>query len=82
MKNQEETTSEEPKEIKTLIDGIFEEMNRVRTIIKEYESLPNGVGKLAAGFMNIDIKFAELALRRSDVLMMLAAYGKLKSWEM
>lgn len=74
--------SEQKIDIKTLIDGIFEEMNRVREIIKVYEDIPNGAGKLAISFMNLDIKFAELSIRRNDVLMMLAGYGKLKSWEM
>lgn len=78
----EQEKSQHQPEIKNLVDGIFEEMNRVRGIIKEYEQLENGAGKLAASFMNIDLKFAELSLRRSDVLMMLAAYGKLKSWEL
>ena len=69
---------EEPK---NLMDGLFEEMNRVRDLIAEYKSLHNGVGLIGAGLMTVNIKMAEQAIRNNDVIDMLVQYEKLKSCE-
>lgn len=69
----------ETKEPKNLMDGLFDEMNRVRELIKEYEGLPNGVGNIGAALMRINITKAEMAIRNNDVVEMLREYESLKS---
>lgn len=64
-----------------LMDGLFEEMNRVRDIIKEYDSLPNGAGFIGSSLMKIDIQNAERAISNNDVIQMLKAYESLKDIE-
>ena len=65
-----------------LMDGLFSEMNRVREIIKEYESpYLKGAGMFAAAFMKADISFAEQAVRDMDVIKMIQAYEKLKTYK-
>ena len=64
-----------------LIDGLFEEINRVRELIKEYEALPNNVGVFGATFMKTDISKAEKAIREGDTIQMISCYSKLKEYE-
>lgn len=65
-----------------LMDGLLSEMNRVREIIKEYESPElKGAGAFAASFMKADIKNAEKIIGQGDVIKMLSIYSKLKDWE-
>lgn len=66
---------------KTLMDGLFDEMNRVRELITEYKSLPGGVGNLGAALMEINIKEAEQAIKNNDVVEMIRSYSSLKSCE-
>lgn len=68
-------------ETKNLMDGLLEEMNRVRELIAEYKSLPNGVGMIGAGLMTVNIRMAEKAISNNDVIEMLVQYEKLKSCE-
>jgi len=65
-----------------LIEGLQEQMNRVREIISEYDSLPNNAGALASGFMKISIKNAEKAIANGDTIAMLAAFEDLKTYEL
>jgi len=67
--------------IMNLIEGLQAQMERVRAIIAEYESLPNNAGFLAAQFMRISIKNAEKAISTGDTVAMLAAYGDLETYE-
>lgn len=67
------------KEPKNLMDGLFDEMNRVRELIKEYKQLPNGAGFFGAVIMQENIKRAEQAIRNNDVIEMLREYESLKS---
>lgn len=70
-------------EVKNLMEGIIDEMNRVREIIKEYEHPAlNGAGNLAAAFMKYDIKEAEKSMSKGDVIQMMVMYDKLKSYEL
>lgn len=62
-----------------LMDGLFDEMNRVRELIAEYKSLPDGVGNIGAALMTINIKEAEQAIKNNDVIEMLRCYEVLKS---
>lgn len=66
---------------RNLMDAIFEEMNRVRKLIKEYEQLPNGVGAIGAQLLQNNINQAERAIRSGDVLDMLREYEALKQCE-
>lgn len=68
-------------ETKNLMDGLLEEMNRVRELIAEYKSLPQGVGMIGAGLMTVNIRMAEKAISSGDVVEMLVQYEKLKSCE-
>jgi hypothetical protein len=68
-------------ETKNLMDGLLEEMNRVRELIAEYKALPNGVGMIGAGLMTVNIRMAEKAISNNDVIEMLVQYEKLKSCE-
>ena len=43
-------------EIKNLMEGLLDEMNRVRRMIREYQLLPNNAGMLASKLMEFDIK--------------------------
>ena len=65
-------------EIKNLMEGLLEEMNRVRETIAEYKSLPKNAGMIGAALMEIDIKNAERAIVENDVVKMLIAYQNLK----
>lgn len=61
-----------------LAESIFDEMNRVRELIKEYEALPDNAGFFGASTMKASIKRAEMAISNSDAIAMLACYEDLK----
>lgn len=65
-------------ETKNLMDGLLDEMNRVRELISEYKSLPGGVGFIGASLMEIEIKKAEKSISSGDVVAMLVCYQSLK----
>ena len=69
-------------EPKNLMDGLFDEMNRVREIIKIYEDLPSGAGRFAAALMKQNIEEAEQSIKDNDVIEMLKQYNSLKTWEL
>ena len=66
--------------MKNLIEGLHEEMNRVRELINEYERLPDGVGFIGASIMRASIKMAEKSLESGDVVAELRAYEDLKKF--
>lgn len=68
-------------EPQNLMDGLLSEMNRVREIIKEYESIGQP-GAFAAAMMKGSIKLAEVSISENDVVKMLSAYGDLKAYEL
>ena len=63
-----------------LIEGLIEEMNRVREIIKIYEEKP--AGNFAAAIMKVDIANAEKAMANGDVIAELQCFEVLKSYEL
>jgi hypothetical protein len=67
--------------MENLLDELFNEMNRVRELIKEYRDLPGGVGNIGAALMQININNAEKAIREGDIIKELEAYGELKNCE-
>lgn len=69
------------EEDKNLMEGLLEEMNRVRELIAEYKSLPNGVGMIGAGLMTVDIRLTEKAIAEGDTIQMMVQYEKLKACE-
>lgn len=65
-----------------LIEGLQQEMNSVREIIKEYDSLPLNAGTLASSFMKASISMAEKAIANNDIVAMAKAYADLKEYEL
>lgn len=59
-----------------LMEGLINEMNRCRELLKEYEAIPEGV--FGAAMIKQDIKNAEEAITENDVVKMLTAYQALK----
>ena len=68
-------------EVKNLIEGLLEEMNRVREMMVEYRSLPKGAGRFAASLMELNIKNAEEAISEGDAVKMIEALKLLKEYE-
>jgi len=62
-----------------LMDGLFSEMNRVREIIKEYESIGEP-GFIACAMMKQSIAKAEKSIRDNDVVQMLFCYKDLQEY--
>lgn len=61
-----------------LIEGLQSEMNRVREIIKVYETIPTGA--LAATMMKMDIAETEKAIATGDTVEMMRCYEDLKGY--
>lgn len=66
-------------ETKNLMQGLCEEIDRVKEILKVYESIPTG--HFAAFFMKQDIENAENARTTEDIIQMMASYVKLKEYD-
>lgn len=69
-------------ETKNLMEGLCEEIDRVKEIIKEYESIPSGAGNFAAIFMKQDVSMAEKARNQGDVIGMMTYFKKLKEYKL
>lgn len=60
-----------------LMEGLINELNRVRELLKDYEEIgPAGI--FGATMLKQDIKKAEKAISSGDVIQMLLAYNSLK----
>jgi len=70
------------EEAKNLMQGICEEIDRVKDIVKEYEALPGGAGNFAAFFMKQDLSMAEKARNQGDTIQMIACFKKLQEYEL
>lgn len=70
------------KETKNLMQGLCEEIDRVKEIVKEYEAIPGGAGNFAALFMKQDISLAEKARNEGDTIQMIACFQKLQKYEL
>lgn len=66
---------------KNLIEGLIDEMNRVRGLIKMYEELPDNVGFVGACIMKVSIKEAEATIVSGNIIEMLRSYENLKGHE-
>lgn len=64
------------------MQGLCEEIDRVKAIVKEYEAIPGGAGLFAAMFMKQDILRAEKARNEGDTIQMIACFGKLREYEL
>lgn len=64
-----------------LIEGLFEEMNRVRDLIKQYEELPDNAGFLGASMMKVSVSNAEKAISSGDIVKEVQALEDLKGFE-
>jgi len=62
-----------------LIEGLQSEMNRVREIIAEYETIP--AGQFAAALMKADIEIAENAIATGNTITMMRVLKELKGYE-
>lgn len=59
------------------MDGLMNELNRVRELLKDYEEIgPAGI--FGSTMLKQDIKKAEKAISSGDVIQMLLAYNSLK----
>lgn len=65
-----------------LIEGLQQEQNRVREIIREYKAIPNNAGMLAATMMELDVKKADAAIAEGDTIQMLVCLESLKTYEL
>jgi hypothetical protein len=66
-----------------LVDSLFAEMDRVRGIIKVYETPElNGAGRFAASMMKQEIHLAEQAIKYVDTVSMIRLYQSLKEYKL
>jgi hypothetical protein len=64
-------------EPQNLMDGLMDELNRNRELLKEYEAI-GPAGAFGAIFIRQAIARGESAIRSGDVIKMLQAYSELK----
>ena len=69
---------------KNLVEGLTDEILRVTEIMKEYLSIPNGAGRLAAAMMEVAIAIdkARKAQASGDILQMIPALQELREFEL
>ena len=65
-------------ETNNIIDGILAEIDRVRELITEYESLPGGAGAFGAMMMKQSIERGKRAISSGDAIEALRAYADLQ----
>jgi|WetSurMetagenome_2_1015567.scaffolds.fasta_scaffold1130250_2 hypothetical protein len=65
-----------------LIEGLQTEMDRVRSIIEVYDSLPKNAGVFASAMMKVSIKNAEHCIATGDTIAMITALDELKLYEL
>jgi hypothetical protein len=68
---------EETKQPQNLMDGMIDELNRNRELLKQYEAI-GPAGAFGAHFLKQAIKRGEDSIRSGDVIQMLSAYNELK----
>ena len=61
-----------------LIEGLQEEMNRCRELLKEYEAI-GSAGIFGATMIKQEIRIAENNISKGDTIGMLKSYEELKS---
>ncbi len=68
--------------MENLTEGLQRQMNRVREIVKVYESLPKNAGMFAATMMKQSIVNSENAISIGDTIEMIACYKDLEGYEL
>jgi len=68
-------------EVKNLMEGLLEEMNRAREMMAEYQSLPKNAGMFTSVMIQRDITRAENAIANGDTIQMIASLKLLKEYE-
>lgn len=68
---------EDKKEAKNLMEGLLDEMNRVREILEEYKSI-GPPGMFGVAMIQGAINQAEKAIASNDVIKMIQCYEELK----
>jgi len=63
-----------------LMDVLLSEMNRVRGLITEYESLPKGAGMFGSTMMKQQIEISERSISSGDIVSMMLQCQKLKAF--
>jgi len=64
---------------KNLLDGLREELNRCRELLRIYEGIP--AGQFGAAMIRKDIEEGEAAISSGDVVRMISSYKSLKDCE-
>ena len=64
-----------------MIEGLVDQIDRVKRIRETYMDLPDGVGIPAAVLMSKDLQKAREALSSMDAVDGLRAYEALKEWK-
>lgn len=64
-----------------LIEGLIDQMNRVRGLAAVYDALPNDAGKLGALLMRATIMTAERVMAEGDLVEMIRAYKDLEEFK-
>ena len=70
------------EEQKNLMNGLLDEILRVKDIIRVYKGLPKNVGNIAIDLMEISIEQAKYAILNGDVVDMIKSYNDLKTYEL
>lgn len=65
-----------------IIDGLQEEISRVRNFIQIYDSIPLNAGMFASTIIKNSIKKAEKAIASTDTTEMLKCYKYLKEYNL
>jgi hypothetical protein len=65
------------EQTKNLMDGLLDELNRNRELLKEYETI-GPAGQFGALFIKQAIQRGEQSIREGNVINMLLAYEELK----
>ena len=71
----------ECKNVESLGEALPKEQARVRGLIAIYRDLPGGAGMPAAMLMENDLRTADQAIMRGDVVAMIRIYESLKEWQ-
>lgn len=68
-------------EVKNLMQGLLEQRDRVKDLLKTYEQLPNNAGAFGAIILRDYLSKADNAITTGDVIEMIKCYENLKNAE-
>lgn len=69
------------KQSVNLMEGLLQEIDRVKEMVAEYKSLPKNAGYLASVMMEQDIKNAQGSISEGDTVKMLRAFTVLQEYQ-